>query len=106
MDEPGQLPPAAASPEQRPEHRQVPVAEASEPERVTARFAALFIFGVVMFSPLPLAIFDSAGTTVLGIPLLYFYLFTSWALLIALTAWLSQRIAGPAAAPTPPTNGD
>lgn len=101
MDEPGRRP---ASP------KPVAVTEASEPERETARCAALFMLGVVLFSPLLLAIFDSAEATLGGIPLLYFYLFSCWAVLVVLSAWLSERIADePAAQPgplSPPSGGD
>ncbi len=96
MDEPGQTPMPA------------PEAEASEPERGTARVAALFVLGAVLFSPLLLEIFDFPGATVFGVPLLFFYLFSSWAILVALTAWLSQRLDEPAAQagpPSPPPGG-
>lgn len=104
MDEPERAP--------MPAPRPVPVAEASEPERETARFAALFMLGVVLFSPLLLTIFDRPDATVFGIPLLYFYLFSCWAILVALAAWLSQRIAEPpsqagaAGTASPPPGGD
>jgi hypothetical protein len=42
----------------------------------TEKLAALFLFGVLMFSPPLIAVFDAgAGVTVSGIPLLYIYLF-------------------------------
>jgi hypothetical protein len=73
-----------------------PLTETIEGERETARFVALFILGVILFSPLLIAIFDVRGAYVFGIPLLYAYLFASWAFLIALSAWLAGKIALPA----------
>jgi hypothetical protein len=56
--------------------------------RVADRLVALFGLGVLLFNPLVVRIFDGgAATTVFGVPLLYFYLFAGWALLIALLAW-------------------
>lgn len=69
-----------------------PLTETIEGERETARFVALFLLSVILFSPLMIAIFDVRGTFVFGIPLLYAYLFASWALLIALAAWLAGKI--------------
>jgi hypothetical protein len=69
-----------------------PVTKTAEGERETARFVALFLFGVILFSPPVIAIFDVPGASVFGIPLLYAYLFASWAVLIALAAWLARQI--------------
>lgn len=49
------------------------------------RLVALFLFGVLLFSPPLMLVFDREGT-VAGIPLLYLYLFGTWAALIALAA--------------------
>jgi hypothetical protein len=54
------------------------------------RFVALLLLGVLAFSPPLLSIF-SVRTLVLGIPLLYLYLFAAWAVLIVLLAWISRR---------------
>ena len=72
-----------------------------EGDRVNEAFLAVFCLGLVLFSPLLLDIFDGAqrlddaATTgpafVFGIPLLYFYLFVSWAVLIALMALVIRR---------------
>lgn len=60
--------------------------------RIGDRLVAIFVLGVVLFSPLMMGIFDGGnGRTVLGIPLLYFYLFSAWALLIGLLAWVIER---------------
>ncbi len=75
--------------------------EVTEPDHVTAHFVALFMLGFVLFSPWLLSVFDAPGAKVFGIPLLFVYLFVSWAVLIALTAWLSRRI-GDWVAPAPP----
>ena len=80
-----------------------PAVETAEAERDTARFVALFLLGVVLFNPLLIAIFDVPGVHVFGILLLYAYLFASWALLIAISAWLARRIVtSPPAPRTPP----
>ncbi len=75
--------------------------EVIEPDHATAHFVALFLLGFVLFSPWLLRVFDAPGAEVFGIPLLFVYLFVSWVVLIALTAWLSRRI-GDLAAPVPP----
>lgn len=60
------------------------------PGRTGERLAALFILGTLLFNPPFLSIFNWA-TQVLGLPLLYFYLFLAWALVIAVTALLIER---------------
>lgn len=63
-----------------------------EGERVGARLIAIFCVGLILFSPLVIAIFDrGADARVLGLPLLYFYLFTAWAVLITMLAWVLER---------------
>ncbi len=64
---------------------------------------ALFGLGLVAFSPLVLDVFDgqekfAAGQVgepafVLGVPLLYLYLFSAWGLLIVLMAFVVRRAA-------------
>jgi hypothetical protein len=49
------------------------------------RLAALFLLGCLLFNYPLLALFN-VRATVLGVPLLYAYLFFAWALLIALVA--------------------
>ena len=60
--------------------------------RVGQRLAALFLLGCLLFNYPLLAIFN-VRATVLGIPLLYAYLFCAWALLIALVAAVVARRA-------------
>jgi hypothetical protein len=52
--------------------------------RVGEWLAVIFCFGALAFSPLVIGMFDrGAAATIAGVPLLYFYLFCAWALLIA-----------------------
>jgi hypothetical protein len=56
------------------------------------RLGALFLFGLVLFNPLVIEIFDAgAQATVFGIPLLYLYLFAGWAVLVGLMALVTER---------------
>jgi hypothetical protein len=72
------------TPRQAPEMRRPPGANK---ERGGERLIAIFCLGVVLFSPLVIGIFDrGAGVVIFGVPLLYFYLFAGWALLIVLLA--------------------
>jgi hypothetical protein len=54
------------------------------------RLAALFLLGNLLFNYPFLALFNRPES-VLGIPLLYLYVFGAWALLIALLALTVQR---------------
>jgi len=54
------------------------------------RFVALCMLGVVLFNFPVLALFNVGGT-VLGVPVLYAYIFAAWALLIALMALVAER---------------
>ncbi len=59
------------------------------------RMAALFLLGALLLNPPLLDIFDvGPGTTVFGIPLLYFYIFTAWGILIALVGLVIRRHHG------------
>ena len=58
--------------------------------RVGPRLVALFLLGCLLFNYPMLALFN-LRVTVLGIPLLYAYLFVAWALLIAVVAWVMER---------------
>jgi len=55
-----------------------------------SRFIALCMLGLVLFNFPVLALFN-VDATVLGVPLLYAYLFGAWALLIALLAYVMER---------------
>jgi hypothetical protein len=54
------------------------------------RLVALCLLGCLLFNYPVLALFNRA-TLVAGIPLLYAYIFTAWALLIALIALVARR---------------
>jgi hypothetical protein len=58
--------------------------------RTGERLVALALLGFLLFNYPVLSLF-SGGGRVLGIPLLYAYLFASWALLIALMALVVRR---------------
>ena len=57
----------------------------TRPGITTERLFALFLLAIVAFTPPFLGIFNTPRL-ILGIPLLYLYLFTVWGLLIALVA--------------------
>jgi hypothetical protein len=61
-----------------------------ETERKGPRMIALCMLGCVLFNFPILALFNAPGA-LLGVPLLYAYLFIAWALLIALMAWVVER---------------
>jgi len=64
------------------------------------RLVALFLAGWIAFNPPILGLFG-APVTVLGLPLLYLYLFAGWAGLIALAAVIVERRDPPPAAAAP-----
>ena len=53
------------------------------------RFVALCMLGLVLFNFPVLALFNVPGT-VLGVPVLYVYIFAAWAALIALMAAVAE----------------
>ena len=53
------------------------------------RFVALCLLGVLLFNYPILALFNVPGT-LLGVPVLYAYMFVAWAALIALMAWIAE----------------
>jgi hypothetical protein len=57
------------------------------------RLVALCLLGFLLFNYPILALFNRAGL-VLGIPVLYAYIFAAWALLIALMAIIVGRSGG------------
>jgi hypothetical protein len=65
------------------------------PKRTDERLVALFLLGVFLFTPPVLALFNSA-TSILGLPLLYCYLFTAWAAVIALAGLIMERTSADA----------
>ena len=54
------------------------------------QFVALCMLGLVLFNYPILALFNVPGT-LLGVPVLYAYLFIAWAVLIALMALVANR---------------
>jgi hypothetical protein len=54
------------------------------------RLVGLFLLGCLLFNYPLLAIFN-VRATLLGIPVLYAYLFAAWALLIVLVAAIMER---------------
>lgn len=58
------------------------------------RFAAIFVLGWLLFNYPLLALFNDADTW-FGIPVLYAYLFASWALIIGLLAYLAEHSSHP-----------
>ena len=54
------------------------------------RLIGLFLFGLLLFMPPLIGVFDKAHL-VGGIPTLYLYLFLAWAMLIALLALIVER---------------
>ena len=58
-------------------------------ERRGQRFIALCMLGMVLFNFPVLALFNVAGT-VLGVPVLYAYVFAAWAAMIAVMALLAE----------------
>jgi hypothetical protein len=63
----------------------------TRPGITTERLLALFLLGIVAFTPPFLGIFNTPRL-MLGIPVLYLYLFIVWGLLIALVA-LTVRVS-------------
>ncbi len=61
-----------------------------KPGRKGPRLVGLFLLGCLLFNFPLLSLFNVRGT-VLGIPLVYAYLFAAWLLLIALVAAVMER---------------
>lgn len=60
---------------------------------IQERSIALFLLGLVLFSPLVMRIFDrGADATVLGIPLLFAYVFLAWGFVILLLGLMGERL--------------
>ena len=54
------------------------------------RLVALFLLGLLLFNYPLLSLFERSGE-ILGVPLLYAYVFTVWAVLIALMALVIEK---------------
>ncbi len=72
----------------------------SRPQIMGERLIALFLLGLLLFSPPLLGIFDLPETA-LGIPVLYLFLFVAWFSLIILTALTIESAVRSRAAPEP-----
>jgi hypothetical protein len=59
-------------------------------EKKEQRFVALCMLGMLLFNFPILALFN-VPATLLGVPVLYAYLFIAWAALIALMALVAER---------------
>ena len=62
----------------------------TRPDRKGERLVGLFVLGCLLFNFPFLALFN-VRTTLLGVPLLYVYLFAAWSLLIVLAALILER---------------
>ena len=55
------------------------------PHRLEERATGLFLLGVVLFNPLMMSVFDRGPEVeLMGVPLLFVYVFCAWTLLIIL----------------------
>lgn len=54
------------------------------------RLMGLFLLGCVLFN-YPLLVLFNRPADILGVPLLYAYLFLAWGTLIGLMAWVIER---------------
>lgn len=62
-------------------------------DRAQEQLIALFVLGVVLMLP-PLLVIFNQPVRVLGVPVLFLYLFIVWAAIIGLTAAIARRMAG------------
>jgi hypothetical protein len=65
----------------------------TRPGITTERLLALFLLGIIAFTPPFLGIFNTPHL-ILGVPILYLYLFGAWGLLIGLVALIVHRTNG------------
>lgn len=59
--------------------------------RIGERLVALFLLGLLVLLPPVLLVFNRP-VRVLGVPVLYLYIFVAWGLLIVLAAVLAERL--------------
>ena len=59
-------------------------------ERKGQRMVALCMLGCVLFNFPVLALFN-VSATLMGVPVLYAYIFAAWGLLIGLMAWVAEK---------------
>ena len=72
----------------------------SRPGLTNERLVALFLLGVLLFTPPLLWVFNTADR-ILGLPRLYLYLFAAWTLLIVLVMIVIERSGGEEAVSRP-----
>ena len=60
-------------------------------KKITERYVALIILTALLFNPPIMSIFNSTEL-ILGVPMLFLYLFAAWALIIGLNAYLAKRL--------------
>jgi len=60
--------------------------------RIGQRLVGVFLLGCLLFN-YPMIVLFNVRSTVLGVPLLYAYLFAAWAMPIALVALIMKRAA-------------
>ncbi len=61
-------------------------------KKITERYVALIILTALLFNPPIMSIFNSTEL-ILGVPMLFLYLFAAWALIIGLNAYLAKRLS-------------
>lgn len=61
-------------------------------DRTVEKMLALFLLGIALLLP-PLLLLFNLPARVLGIPVLYLYIFVAWGALIVFAALVSSRIA-------------
>ena len=61
-----------------------------DPDIDQQKLAAMFLLGLVLFNYPILSLFNKAAN-LLGIPVLYIYVFVAWAGVIGLVAWIVER---------------
>ena len=77
----------------------------TRPQRIAERSVALFLLGLVCFTPPLLGIFGMQER-VFGLPVLFVYLFAVWGALIALAARVAGRRRGDGGASGPEAAGE
>lgn len=78
------------TPKRRDADRRAAESSAADDRRLLApRLAALFAAGCLLFNHPVLGLF-SRPVSLFGLPLLFVYLFATWALFIAVLAWLVE----------------
>jgi hypothetical protein len=81
----------------------IPSALTPAPQPRNDRLVALFLLGIVLFTPPLLRVFG-IQTTVFGCPLMFVYIFVAWTILVALIALDVER-RDQAKTPAPASSG-